>query len=309
MRRMLFFLGKGGVGKSTISSTVSYQLSRQGSKVLLISLDPAHNLGDIFNTILADNKRNVAPGLDAMEIDLQSWIQRYLKKSRDEIISNYNYNLTINLDSYMNILKYSPGTQEYATLWAIEHIYETWKDEYEFLVFDTPPTALTMQFLAMPSITRLWVKELSAMRAKILSKRQTVTRLNPDASVLKGATKEENDKVSLQLGLMSCRLEKLFILFTQRSYMSLVINDDRLSLEESKRIRQELQKLQITLNSVCLNKLSSVDDSHPEIEKQFAGFPINKIAAVNGGIHCTEDLQSISIEKLLSHINQQETPA
>ncbi|WP_319477954.1 ArsA family ATPase [Marispirochaeta aestuarii] len=309
MRKMLFFLGKGGVGKSTISSAVSYQLNRLGNTVLIVSLDPAHNLGDIFNTRLADERRNIVKGLDAMEIDLQGWVQRYLKKSRDELISNYNYNLSINLDSYMNILKYSPGTQEYATLWAIEYIYETWKDKYEYLVFDTPPTALTLQFLAMPSITRLWVRELTSMREKILSKRQTLTRLNPEASVLKGATKKEDDKVSMQLGSISDRLEKLYQLFTERSYMSLVINDDRLSLEESKRIRQELQKLQITINSVCLNKIPSVEDSHPEIENHFASFPINKIASVPGGIHRTEDLAALTIDKILDHIRQQEPSA
>lgn len=306
MRKMLFFMGKGGVGKSTISSTVSYKLALLGRKVLIVSLDPAHNLGDIFEVRLGDDRRTVMEGLDAIEIDLQSWVKRYLKKSRDEIVSNYNYNLSINLDSYINILKYSPGTEEYAVLWAIESIYDKWHEKYDYIVFDTPPTALTLRFLAMPSITRLWVRELSSMREKILSKRQTLTRLNPDAAVLKGVSRKEDDKVSQHLGVMSDRLEKLYHLFTERSYLSVVINDDKLSLAESKRIREELSKLKITLNSFSLNKVASVDDTHEHIEGEFSDFPIFKFSSVIGGIHSREQLGQIYIDKLIDHIYQQE---
>lgn len=306
MRQMLFFMGKGGVGKSTISSTASYRLALMGKKVLLVSLDPAHNIGDIFEIALGDDRKTVMEGLDAIEIDLQSWVKRYLKKSRDEIVSNYNYNLSINMDSYINILKYSPGTEEYAVLWAIESIYDRWNKEYDYIIFDTPPTALTLRFLAMPSITRLWVKELSSMREKILSRRQTLTRINPDAAVLKGARHKEDDKVSQHLGAMSGRLDKLYHLFTERSYLSVVINDDRLSLAESKRIREELGKLRITLNSLSLNKVVSVEDSHVLIEEAFADFPIFKFSSVLGGIHSREQLGQIYIENLIDHIYQQE---
>jgi arsenite/tail-anchored protein-transporting ATPase len=306
MQRMLFFLGKGGVGKSTISTTTSWHLALAGKRVLIVSLDPAHNLGDILEVKLADERRTVMEGLDAIEIDLASWVRRYLKKSRDELVSNYNYNLSINLDSYINILKYSPGTEEYAVLWAIESIYDKWHDSYDYIVFDTPPTALTLRFLAMPSITRLWVNELTGMRKKILGKRQTLTRLNPDATVLKGATKAEDDKVSIQLGTMSTRLEKLYHLFTERSYLSVVINDDRLSLAESQRIRDELGRLKITLNSLSLNKVRSLQDKHEPIETSFAGFPIFKFIAIEGGIHRREQLGQIYIDHLIDHIHQQE---
>ncbi|WP_020612223.1 ArsA family ATPase [Sediminispirochaeta bajacaliforniensis] len=308
MKRMLFFLGKGGVGKSTISSTAAYRLALNGYRVLIISLDPAHNLGDIYEMELSDKRSSVIEGLDAIEIDLQYWVQHYLKSSRDEIISNYNYNLTINLDSYINILKYSPGTEEYAVLWAIESLYDRWHDKYDYIVFDTPPTALTLRFLAMPSITRLWVGELSAMREKILKKRQTLTRLNPDAASLKGARKKEDDKVSLQLGAISSRLEKLYRLFTEESYVSVVINDDKLSIAESERIRTELGRLHITLNSLCLNKVLSLDDPHEAIERTFAEFPIFKFISIAGGITSRQQLGQIYIDDLIVHIQREENP-
>ena len=306
MKNMLFFMGKGGVGKSTLSSTAAVQLSKESYRVLIVSLDPAHNLGDIFEIKLRDEKTRISENLDAIEIDLQKWVRRYLKKSRDEIISNYNYNLSINLDSYINILKYSPGTEEYAVLWAIENIYDRFHQEYDYILFDTPPTALTLRFLAMPSITRLWVKELSGMREKILSKRQTLTRLNPEASVLKGARHKEDDKVSQHLGAMSHRLEKLFHLFTERSYVTIVVNDDKLSLAESVRIGEELKKLKITLDSLCLNKVSAVNDDHEEVTSAFSGFPIFKFPAVKEGILTPDQLKDFEARHLIDHILHKE---
>lgn len=302
MKNMLFFMGKGGVGKSTLSSTVAGQLSTEGFKVLIVSLDPAHNLGDIFDIKLGDERTRISDSLDAIEIDLQKWVKKYLKKSRDEIISNYNYNLSINLDSYINILKYSPGTEEYAVLWAIESLYDRFHEEYDYILFDTPPTALTLRFLAMPSITRLWVKELSGMREKILQKRQTLTRLNPEASVLKGARNKEDDKVSRHLGTISHRLEKLYHLFTEKSYVTIVVNNDKLSLAESVRIGEELEKLKITLNSLCLNKIESVDDDHENIHSAFAGFPIFKFPVMKEGIHSVKQLEDFKTRDLIDHI-------
>jgi arsenite-transporting ATPase len=302
MKNMLFFMGKGGVGKSTLSSTVAGRLSQENFNVLLVSLDPAHNLGDIFEIKLGDDRTRLGDHLDVIEIDLPKWVRKYLKKSRDEIISNYNYNLSINLDSYINILKYSPGTEEYAVLWAIESLYDRFHEEYDYIIFDTPPTALTLRFLAMPSITRLWVKELTGMREKILEKRQTLTRLNPEASVLKGARLKEDDKVSQQLGTISNRLEKLYHLFTEKSYVTIVVNNDKLSLAESIRIGEELDKLKITLNSLCLNKIVSAEDDHQEIHTAFSGFPIFKFPVMKEGIRNVNQLKDFETRDLIDHI-------
>ena len=86
MKKLAFFLGKGGVGKTTISSSVASQISREGRKVLIVSLDPAHNLGDVFGARLTDARTSLGPRLDGIEIDLAAWVSRYLKESREEIV-------------------------------------------------------------------------------------------------------------------------------------------------------------------------------------------------------------------------------
>jgi len=296
MKKLAFFLGKGGVGKTTLSSAVAYQMSREGVKTLIVSLDPAHNLGDVFETPLNNEKTRLGPNLDAIEIDLATWVARYLKESREEIKANYKYNVTINLDSYINILKYSPGTEEYAVLWAIEHIYKDNEKLYDLIIFDTPPTALTLRFLAMPSISLMWMRELSGMRAKILEKRQTVLHLNPEASIIKGASKKEDDKVYTKLSGITSRLTALHRLFTEESYLAVVVNPDNLSLAEALRIRHELEKLEVFITSVCLNKAPDEGECREKVEDSFRKFSVFTSFALPEGIQSVSDLARIDVD-------------
>ena len=151
MKTNAFFLGKGGVGKTTMSAAFALSLARSGKRVLVASLDPAHNLGDVLSTKLSDIPQPVEKNLDALEIDLNKWVKRYLDESREELARTYSYNLTLNLNSFFDIMKYSPGTEEYAMLWAIEHIRCNLAGDYDVVVYDTPPTALSLRFLAMPA--------------------------------------------------------------------------------------------------------------------------------------------------------------
>ena len=296
MKKLAFFLGKGGVGKTTVSSTVAYQFSREGKKILIVSLDPAHNLGDVFQLALSNERTSLGPNLDAIEIDLAAWVSRYLKESRDEIKETYKYNVTMNLDSYINILKYSPGTEEYAVLWAIEHIYRDYEQKYDLIIFDTPPTALTLRFLAMPSISLMWVRELSGMRARILEKRQTVMKLNPGASVIQGTSKKEDDKIYTKLSGITSRLTGLHRLFTEQSYLAVVVNPDNLSLAEALRIRHELEKLEVFINSVCLNKAPGEGECREKVEDSFQKFPVFTSFLLPGGLHSVDDLARIDVE-------------
>ncbi|MDR1931860.1 MAG: ArsA family ATPase [Spirochaetales bacterium] len=311
MKKIAFFMGKGGVGKTTISATVAYQLSRENKKVLIVSLDPAHNLGDVFEKKLTNEKRPLGANLDGVEIDLSAWVARYLKESRNEIRSNYLYHSAINLENYVNILKYSPGTEEYAVLWAIEYIYREYAAAYDIIIFDTPPTALTLRFLAMPSITSLWVGQLSKMREKILKKRQTILAVNPKASIVRnrpledggdedvpvqGATDKKNDKIYIKLSGISARLTELQRLFSHESYLSVVVNPDTLSLSEALRIREELDRLGVHINSVCLNKTSAEGAGRENVEKNFGGCPVFMSPLLTEGVRAVSDLSVIDVE-------------
>ena len=68
-RRILFFGGKGGVGKTTCAAAHALAARRAGKKVLLVSIDPAHSTSDILETALDSSEREILPGLSGLEID------------------------------------------------------------------------------------------------------------------------------------------------------------------------------------------------------------------------------------------------
>ena len=298
--RNAFFLGKGGVGKTTTSAAFALAKARAGKRVLIASLDPAHNLGDVLGKKLKDKPLKVEDNLDALEIRLSAWVDRYLKDSRDEMKETYAYAGALNLDSFFDIMKYSPGTEEYAVLWAIEHIRCELSGDYDLVVYDTPPTALSLRFLAMPAISKLWVEELTKLRLRILEKRSTITRLNPDAPIANSCVDKDDDKVYGKLGTIKRRLTDLSTLFTAESYMAVVLNPDVLSVSEAIRIKEELDKISMPLSGICLNK-RGVSSAAWTVHERFADSPLFEVDFKRGGLHSREDLATIDTSALVAH--------
>ena len=83
----LFFTGKGGVGKTSISCATAIRLAEQGKRVLLVSTDPASNVGQVFDQAIGNTIRPVTavPGLSALEIDPQEAAQQYRSRIVDPI--------------------------------------------------------------------------------------------------------------------------------------------------------------------------------------------------------------------------------
>lgn len=293
MKNAAFFLGKGGVGKTTLSASFALGLARSGKRVLIASLDPAHNLGDVLGRKLSGDPVEVEGGLYALEIDLGAWVERYLEESRSELKETYSYNLTLNLDSFFNIMRYSPGTEEYAVLWAIEHIRCELAPEYDVVVFDTPPTALSLRFLALPTISEVWVAELSRLRERILNKRQIVARVNPDSPIAESCVDKDDDKVYGKLVAIRRRLADLHRLFKDESFVSVVLNPDVLSVSEGIRIREELDRIEVPIRALCLNK-KGVSTATWSLDAGLAGIPIYEFDFIPEGIHSRDELAKVA---------------
>lgn len=261
--RNAFFLGKGGAGKTTLSAALAVSLARAGRRVLAVSLDPAHNLGDLLGVRLGEEPAPVETRLEALEVDLGAWVERHLAASREELKANYAYASALNVDSLFDLLRFSPGTEEHAVLLALEHVDRVLAPAYDAVVWDTPPTALSLRFLAMPSLSARWVAELRGLRERILGRRQAIARVNPKSAAAAGAVAPADDPVHGRLGAMRERFERLQDLFARRSLLSVVLNPDLLSVAEAARIAEAVARLGIPLDAVCLNR------------RDGAGFPVS----------------------------------
>ncbi len=179
----IFFVGKGGVGKSTSSALTSVFLAQKGFQVLIISLDPAHNQSDIFEKNLSDKPFQIAPNLLAIEIDQEFWIKQYLKDIHNQINKTYSYLTALNLDKYFKVIKHSPGLEEYALILAFEQIRKDFS-QLDYLIFDMPPTALALKFFNLPSLSMIWIEHLLALReVAIKNALQLVSFVTPSNDV------------------------------------------------------------------------------------------------------------------------------
>ncbi len=301
MARNAFFLGKGGTGKTTLSAALAVSLARSGRRVLAVSLDPAHNLGDLLGVPLGEEPVRVEERLDALEVDLGAWVERHLAASREELKATYAYASALNVDSLFDLLRFSPGTEEHAVLLAIDHVDRVLAPSYDVVVWDTPPTALTLRFLAMPTVSSRWLAELRGLREKILGRRQAISRVNPESAAAAGAVAPADDPVHARLGAMRERLGRLQDLFARRSLPSVVVNPDLLSVAEAERISEALARLDIPLSAVCLNSRDGAGSS-ASLAPPLAGLPLVTTGHLADALRSRDDLLRLDLAPLAEQL-------
>lgn len=252
--KVLFFAGKGGVGKSTLAAAASWQISERW-KVHLVSLDPAHNLSDIFRLSVSPRGLWIRDRLLVEEVDVQERAKTYLNKGISLMAETYAYLKVLDLDKYFSLLQFSPGMEEYALLLALEEIIHR-SDGFDYVIFDTPPTGLTLRFLALPRITLTWIEKLILLRRKILEKRDTI-------QVLSGEKKKGEfipDPVMDRLMELKERYEKLIsLLGSDTCGVVVVFNPDTLSVKEAGRLLAALKVIGLKVTLCIQNKVRPSD--------------------------------------------------
>ncbi|HPL30524.1 MAG TPA: ArsA family ATPase [Anaerolineae bacterium] len=260
--KIVYSVGKGGVGKSTCAGALALQSARRAA-TLVVSLDPAHNLGDVLDCALSGQATEVADNLSAIEVDMDAAIARYLADSTRKLQDMYGYLKTINIDGYLEAMKLSPGIEEYATLQVMEELISGAADRFQVLVFDTPPTGLTLRVLALPRVSLLWGERLAGLRRDILDRRQIIRNIQGERRyVIDGteqalACEEKNDGVMKELNDYISRMRRLTQMQSDAaiSRIMLVMNPDRLSLYETKRALTTLTSLGLAIGPVIVNKV------------------------------------------------------
>ena len=232
--QLLFYIGKGGVGKSTTSAITAVHLARNSRGILLVSMDPAHNQRDIFQQDFSEKPRQVTDYLAVKEVDVDYWIEKYLKDTEKTIKRTYSYESAFNLQNYFNVLQFSPGLEEYALLMAFENIIHTFEDK-DVIIFDMAPTALTLRFFSLPFITLIWLEELLKLREKIYAKKEIISEIKIGRKTI------EQDKVKAKLAVLIEEYGHLGDRFKSgATRINLVMNNDKLSFSEAFRIKEEV---------------------------------------------------------------------
>lgn len=174
MTRFTFFIGKGGVGKTTISSAFAlHRASRQPSKrILLLSTDPAHSVADVLQLKLFNTPKRVAtPGrLWVRQLDAQKQIDSFLRVEREGMLALLNKGSLFTREELEPLLDTSlPGMAEVAALLAIHELLDSRFDE---VVVDTAPMGHAIRLFQMPQhfARFLEVLEVAASRDVVLAR-------------------------------------------------------------------------------------------------------------------------------------------
>lgn len=170
-------LGKGGVGKTTVSCALALHLGAKHprEKVLLISTDPAHSLGDMLEVTLGGKRKRLkdAKGnIFAWQIDSAHEFQKFLSGNRDAILNIVENGTFFSREEIAPLLDTTlPGMAEVAALLAIQEL--TGEDEYQHIVVDTAPFGHTLRLFELPAHFQRFLAflEVASSRDALLAQR------------------------------------------------------------------------------------------------------------------------------------------
>jgi arsenite-transporting ATPase len=227
--RFLFFTGKGGVGKTSIACATAIQLADAGRKVLLVSTDPASNVGQVFGISIGNQITPMAAvaGLAALEIDPQAAAQAY----RDRIVGPVRGVLPEAVVKGIEEQLSGACTTEIAAFDEFTALLtdSTLTAGYDHIVFDTAPTGHTIRLLQLPGA---WTGFLDAGKG--------------DASCLGPLAGLEKQRSQYKEAVDA-------LADTQRSRLILVARAQQSTLREVARTHEELDAIGLTQQYLVIN--------------------------------------------------------
>ena len=238
--RYLFFTGKGGVGKTSIACACAVELADAGKKVLLVSTDPASNVGQVFGVTIGNRVTAIAsvPRLSALEIDPQGAAQAY----RDRIVGPVRGVLPDDMVNGIEEQLSGACTTEIA---AFDEFTGLLTDArltagFDHILFDTAPTGHTIRLLQLPGA---WSGFLEAGKG--------------DASCLGPLAGLEKQRTQYKAAVQA-------LADPGRTRLVLVARAQAATLREANRTRQELAAIGLSQQYLVINGVLPVEALHAD---------------------------------------------
>ncbi|MBL8950692.1 MAG: TRC40/GET3/ArsA family transport-energizing ATPase [Myxococcaceae bacterium] len=170
--RFIFFVGSGGVGKSSCAAAAAVTLTEKEGPVLLISTDPAHSLSDVLQSRLTDTETQVkgTKGLYAREIDFANWYANLRRKIKEKAESAFGpevkgQEFAIDRELIRNLLDLAPhGIDELSAMFALTDALV--QERFKRIVIDPAPTGNTFRILELPELLKGWLTAVHAVLLK-----------------------------------------------------------------------------------------------------------------------------------------------
>ena len=262
--RFYLFGGKGGVGKTTLAAANALRLAATGQRTLLVSTDPAHSVSDLLETRLTAEPTAAGDNLWAMEIDPEADAKAYVEGIREDAESAVSTAVLPALDRHLKLAVQAPGTAESALFDRFTRIMTWCPDQYDQVVFDTAPSGHTLRLLTLPSMLGAWVEGLQQQRARV-NKLQGMWRTMAGVS-----EPDREDRVLARLRQRSERFAEARQRLHAESVFHPVLQAERLPIEETARVIEQLRDTQIPVGALYVNRLWPADDASAFVTERVA---------------------------------------
>ena len=252
MNKIIFFGGKGGVGKTTCSASYALYEAKRGLKTLLVSTDPAHSTSDIFEKTINDNITNIYLNLDAIEISGEKESKKYMDSVRGSLKQIVSPIIIQEINKQIDAAAISPGTEEAALFDKMIEIIIEKSDEYDRIIFDTAPTGHTLRLLSLPELLGAWLDSLIQKRSKSVNLMSMA--LKGQKASEKELEKDEVIKVLKRRYDKVLSAKKIMMDDHQLSFI-FVINAEKLPIDETIKAINILEKYNILVSGIIVNKI------------------------------------------------------
>ncbi len=328
--RLILFGGKGGVGKTTMAATAAVHLAlsyRNEKKVLVISTDPAHSLGDSFGIELGDKVTEVGsqrsevslrPGgayapegdqqlmtndqcpmtnLYARELDAVKLGNEFKQKNEaviKKLADRGTYFDQQDITEFFNLSL--PGMDEVMAIIEIADILR--EGIYDILILDTAPTGHTVRMLSLPEQMLKWIEFMDLMQQK--------HRFMAVHFTGKKYVKDECDLFIDKLTSDIKRVKKLLSNEQTTRFVPVTIPEP-MATSETKRLLSALKRNNIPVTDIIVNRVADAhecafcsskqeDQRQPlsEIENSFSQYNLIKVPLFPNEIRGVEELKALA---------------
>ena len=266
-RRIVFVGGKGGVGKTTTAAALSLAAAERGRRCLVVSTDPAHSLRDVFERPIGDAETALAPGLTGLEIDPDQAAEAHIASVKERMKTLVHPRLYDEVDRQLDLAAHAPGATEAALLERVAELMALAGSRFDLVVFDTAPSGHTVRLLSLPEVMSAWMdgllrhRERSSRLGAMLGNIGGGPGRGDELSLIDG--REDHPPGSPEARIteaLQTRRRKLVVarerlLDTAGTAFLLVVNPDRLSILESRRIVETLARFDLPVSALVVNRV------------------------------------------------------
>ena len=259
--RIILFAGKGGVGKTSVAGATGGKAAAKGHKTLIMSLDIAHSLSDIFalDKALMDRNRGmpfqVDEGLWIQELDIQEEIQKNWGEVYQYIASLFN---ATGLDEMLaEELAILPGMEEVSSLLYLNKYVR--ENAFDVIILDCAPTGESLRFISIPTALEWYISKIFKIQ------RRVVGYVRPIAKRFYDIPLPEDDYFKA-LEELFARLEGIDAILADPAITTvrMVANPEKIVTKETQRAFLYFYLYRMCVDAVVMNRIlpSSIKETY-----------------------------------------------